>query len=180
MHEISQRNQQLASYQRRYSFITTPPTIVDGARSFRYKTGEIEFKNISFIYPEKNTSSKQPKPEITPHPIFDGLSLTIPAGKTTALVGHSGSGKSTLVKLLLRMYDPKKGKIIVDGQPLKSLKRSSLYSHLGYVSQEPAVFDGTIRENLEYGIQNKHKSDEDFWNVLETVRLAEIIRSKPK
>ncbi|NCQ81305.1 ATP-binding cassette domain-containing protein [bacterium] len=68
----------------------------------------------------------------------------------TALVGRSGSGKTTLIKLLLRLYDVNTGKIMIGTQNLHDLIRSDWYRHIGYLSQDPGIFDGTVRENLMY------------------------------
>ncbi|KAH7281440.1 hypothetical protein KP509_36G047800 [Ceratopteris richardii] len=102
--------------------------------------GEIEFKNVSFSYPARPKSL-----------VIDDLTLHIPAGKTMALVGGSGSGKSTVVALLLRFYDPHKGVITLDGTPIKNFQLKSLRLMMGLVSQEPALFATTIKNNILLG-----------------------------
>lgn len=197
MQKFSQRNKNVSAYNRRQTFINTPPTIIDGPKQFVYHKGVIEFDQISFAYPQKKQKKQKNKisgeaKEISikqnadnPHVksvssvcLFNHFSLTIPAGQTTALVGHSGSGKSTLVKLLLRLYDISKGAIMIDGQSLTDIQRASRYDHVWYVSQEPAVFDGSIRENLSYGLKTP-ASDEQLRASLKAVHLAEIISQKP-
>ncbi|MDD5770492.1 MAG: ATP-binding cassette domain-containing protein, partial [Candidatus Gracilibacteria bacterium] len=108
--------------------------------------------------------------------IFDNFSLKIEGGKTTALVGHSGSGKSTLIKLILRNYIINNGAIKIDGQNLVELKISSLYNHIGYLSQEPAVFDGTIKENLEYAV-NYNLDEKNIWEALKNVGLNNLVKN---
>ncbi|KAG8383258.1 hypothetical protein BUALT_Bualt05G0165700 [Buddleja alternifolia] len=110
-----------------------------GGRELNLK-GKIEFNNVFFSYPSR--------PE---QMIFEGLSLKIEAGKTMALVGESGSGKSTVIGLIERFYDPIKGSILIDDYDIKSYNLRELRSHIALVSQEPALFAGTIYENIVYG-----------------------------
>ncbi|KAF8042949.1 hypothetical protein BT93_A1322 [Corymbia citriodora subsp. variegata] len=102
--------------------------------------GEIELRHVSFKYPSR--------PDIQ---IFRDLSLTIRSGKTVALVGESGSGKSTVVALLQRFYDPDSGHITLDGVDIKQLQLKWLRQQMGLVSQEPVLFNETIRANIAYG-----------------------------
>ncbi|BFG23770.1 hypothetical protein CerSpe_100440 [Prunus speciosa] len=102
--------------------------------------GEIELRHVSFTYPSR--------PETQ---IFRDLSLTIHCGKTVALVGESGSGKSTVVALLQRFYDPDSGHITLDGTELGKFQLKWLRQQMGLVSQEPVLFNDTIRANIAYG-----------------------------
>lgn len=97
--------------------------------------GTIELRNVSFGYPGAGM-------------VLSGVSLTIPGGRTAALVGASGSGKSTLVKLLLRFYDPVEGCITIGGQEIRGVTHDSLRDKVAVVWQEPFLINGTIRENL--------------------------------
>ncbi|KAJ3269221.1 GTPase-activating protein [Terramyces sp. JEL0728] len=103
--------------------------------------GSIELSNIHFTYPSR--------PE---RKILDNFSLKIKAGTSVALVGQSGSGKSTIVQLLERFYDPDSGNILLDGRDLKSINVASLRQSFAIVSQEPVLFDGTILENVAFGL----------------------------
>jgi ATP-binding cassette subfamily B (MDR/TAP) protein 1 len=105
--------------------------------------GEITVKNVDFNYPAR--------PEVD---IIKNLSLTFPAGKTTALVGASGSGKSTIVSLIERFYDPLGGSVCLDGIDIRELNLKWLRSQIGLVSQEPVLFSTTIRGNVEHGLVN--------------------------
>jgi ABC-type multidrug transport system fused ATPase/permease subunit len=87
-------------------------------------------------------------------PILDDFSLQIQPGITIALVGESGSGKSTIVKLLERFYDPVEGSVLLDGVNVKDLNISWLRKQIGFVGQEPVLFDMTVRENLLAGLKN--------------------------
>ncbi|MFQ6637178.1 hypothetical protein Gotur_013494 [Gossypium turneri] len=101
---------------------------------------DIELHHVSFKYPLR--------PDIQ---IFQDLSLSIHAGKTVALVGESGSGKSTVISLLQRFYDPDSGHITLDGVEIRTLQLKWLRQQMGLVSQEPVLFNETIRANIAYG-----------------------------
>ncbi|OAY77497.1 putative multidrug resistance protein [Ananas comosus] len=103
-------------------------------------SGDVEFKGVEFAYPSR--------PE---NPIFVNFSLKVPAGRTVALVGGSGSGKSTVIALLERFYDPLGGEILVDGVDIRRLRLKWLRSQMGLVSQEPALFATSIKENILFG-----------------------------
>ncbi|KAK3792323.1 hypothetical protein RRG08_046635 [Elysia crispata] len=102
--------------------------------------GNMSFKDVYFSYPSRKDMS-----------IFSNLSLEIPAGLVTAVVGPSGSGKSTLSSLLLRFYDPQEGQVCLDGVDICQLDPSWLRSKIGTVSQEPILFSTTIANNIAYG-----------------------------
>lgn len=110
--------------------------------------GEIELKNVSFAYPARPDTL-----------ILDDFTLHIPAGKTLALVGGSGSGKSTVISLLLRFYDPWRGVISLDGTPIKLLQLKNLRAQMGLVSQEPALFATTIKQNIVTGKEGASMED---------------------
>ncbi|KAL2524305.1 ABC transporter B family member 9 [Abeliophyllum distichum] len=101
--------------------------------------GDIEFQHVNFKYPTR--------PDIQ---IFKDLSLTMPSGKTVALVGESGSGKSTVISLIERFYNPDSGQIFLDGVEIRKFKISWLRQQMGLVSQEPVLFNETIRANIAY------------------------------
>ncbi|KAL8142669.1 hypothetical protein V2J09_015701 [Rumex salicifolius] len=102
--------------------------------------GEIELRHVSFKYPTR--------PDVQ---IFRDINLAIRAGKTVALVGESGSGKSTVISLLQRFYDPDSGTITLDGVDIQNLQLKWLRQQMGLVSQEPILFNDTIRANIAYG-----------------------------
>ncbi|XP_014510009.1 ABC transporter B family member 11 [Vigna radiata var. radiata] len=118
--------------------------------------GEIELKHVSFKYPTR--------PDVQ---IFRDLSLTIHSGKTVALVGESGSGKSTVVSLLQRFYDPDSGHITLDGKEIQSMQVKWLRQQMGLVSQEPVLFNDTIRANIAYG-----KGDATEAEIIAAAELA--------
>ncbi|XP_022639725.1 ABC transporter B family member 4 isoform X3 [Vigna radiata var. radiata] len=112
----------------------------DSGMTLEQVKGDIEFHHVTFKYPTR------------PHvPVFKDLSLTIHAGETVALVGESGSGKSTVISLLQRFYDPDSGQITLDGTEIQKLKLKWFRQQMGLVSQEPVLFNDTIRANIAYG-----------------------------
>jgi ABC-type multidrug transport system fused ATPase/permease subunit len=100
--------------------------------------GRVRFENVRFGYGEG--------PEV-----LHGLDLDVPAGTTVALVGHTGAGKSTIAKLLARFYDPREGRITIDGHDLRDVTQASLRRQLGIVPQEGFLFAGTVSENIAFG-----------------------------
>ena len=102
--------------------------------------GTIEFRNVSFRYSENLND------------VLKNINITIPAGSTTAIMGHTGSGKSTLVNLIPRLYDVTEGEILVDGEPVKSISLDTLRTNIGFVQQEAFLFSETITNNVSYGL----------------------------
>jgi subfamily B ATP-binding cassette protein MsbA len=115
------------------------PYLAPGRAPHRGLRDAIRFERASFHY------------EPDEPPALDDVTLSIPAGRTTALVGPSGAGKSTLVKLLFRFYDPTEGVISVDGRPLAELELGAWRDRIALVSQDVFLFNGTVRENIAYG-----------------------------
>ena len=118
----------------------------------------INFKNVTFKYP---TSLPEHKP------VLIDATFKIKAGQATAIVGPSGSGKSTIVQLIERFYDPRSGQVDFDGFNIKNLDLKTLRENIGYVSQEPVMIMGTIRDNLMYG--NKDATKEE---CIEALKMA--------
>jgi ATP-binding cassette subfamily B (MDR/TAP) protein 1 len=114
-------------------------------------TGHLRLEGVSFAYPSN------------PHaPVLRDVTIDIPAGSFVAIVGASGSGKSTIMGLLERFYDPTQGRITLDGHDIRDLHLRSYRQMLSLVSQEPAVFSGTIRENLMIGQQQEPEEEQDL------------------
>ncbi len=125
-----------------------------GAKDLVVTEARIELRGVSFSYASGDT-------------ILRGVDLVAAGGKTTALVGPSGAGKSTIISLIPRFYDPSEGSILIDGQDISEVTKASLRRHLAYVSQQPYLFEGTIRDNIRYG-----RPEATDTEVEEAARLA--------
>ena len=126
--------------------------------------GAISFKNVTFAYPSR------------PHqPVLSKFSVDIKPGETVAFVGESGSGKSTLLQLFQRFYDPQSGSIEVDGKPLTGLNVQSLRSLIGIVSQEPALFAMSIRDNIALGALEENVEDDRIRHAAQLASATEFI-----
>lgn len=149
---LSEIQQAQASGERIVSLIESQPELTDTDEVLqRYGTllqpnvdqwealnGEVVFDHVSFEYKAGE-------------PVLKDFSLTIPKGTSVAIVGETGSGKSTIVNLISRFYEPTKGRILIDGRPMKDRSIAWMHSHLGYVLQDPHLFTGTIEDNIRYG-----------------------------
>ncbi|XP_044466070.1 ABC transporter B family member 26, chloroplastic-like isoform X2 [Mangifera indica] len=130
--------------------------------------GHIQFVNVSFHYPSRATV-----------PVLDNACLTIEANEVVAIVGLSGSGKSTFVNLLLRLYEPISGQILIDGFPLKELDIRWLREKIGFVGQEPHLFHMDIKSNIMYGCPRDIKHEDIEW-AAEQAYAHEFILSLPQ
>jgi ATP-binding cassette, subfamily B, bacterial len=121
--------------------IVRPHDLVDApdAREVPITRGQIEFRDVTFGYSAGR-------------PLFEELNITIRSGQRVGLVGASGSGKSTFVSLILRMYDPQVGGILVDGTDIRGMTQDALHSQLSLIPQDPSLFHRTLVENIRYGL----------------------------
>jgi len=129
--------------------------------------GEVQFHRVSFAY--DHTGQR---------PVLREINLSIPAGKTVALVGQTGSGKSTLVKLLLRFYRPQKGQISIDGTDINRLYLPSLREQIGLVSQDIYLFDGSVRDNIAYG--KTGATDQEIETAAKLAEAHDFITALPQ
>jgi len=118
----------------------TKSKIKEGEKKLETMSGEIEFENVHFTYPSRPGEK-----------VLKGLNLKIKPNKMTAIVGDSGAGKSTISKLVMRMYDPQRGCVKIDGHDLRSLNLRDVHQKIGIVSQSPDLFDVSLEENIAYG-----------------------------
>jgi ATP-binding cassette subfamily B protein len=109
------------------------------AREIETIKGDVTFDNVCFRYSQSG------------RPLLDGISLDVKAGESIAIVGPSGSGKTTMMALLMRFYDPIEGRILLDGQDLRTLRQSSIRRNIGVVLQDPLLFNDTVCANIAYG-----------------------------
>jgi len=118
--------------------------------------GHVKFENVSFWYEEGK-------------PVLVDINLEVLPGQKVAFVGHTGCGKTTLINLLLRFYNPTKGRILIDGYDISSVNMKSLREQIGVVLQDVVLFNDTVRENIRYG-----KSDATDEEIIEAAKIAEI------
>ncbi|KAK4272062.1 hypothetical protein QN277_020662 [Acacia crassicarpa] len=129
--------------------------------------GDIELKEVCFSYPTRPNEL-----------IFNGFSLSIPSGTTTALVGQSGSGKSTVVSLIERFYDPQAGEVLIDNINLREFNLKWIRGKIGLVSQEPILFSCSIKENIAYGRDGA--TDEEIRAAAELANATKFIDKFPQ
>lgn len=122
--------------------INDQPNAVD----MQINKGEVVFNKVSFSYDRKQ-------------PVLKNINITIASDSKVALVGESGEGKTTLTNLLMRLYEPEKGNILIDGQDIQDVTQKSLRQAIGVVFQDAALFSGTIKENISYGKPNARDKD---------------------
>lgn len=128
---------------------------------------QVHVSNLSFSYPDGDEN------------VVSDVSMDIPGGSFVAIVGPSGAGKTTMVDLLLGMYPPDSGSIVVDGESPASI-RNNLPGTISYVPQSPGLVSGTIAENIALGVSPESIDEEAAWEALEKAQLADYVRSLPK
>jgi ABC-type multidrug transport system fused ATPase/permease subunit len=146
----------MAAVQKIYTVLDTEPDMLDAPDAVDLPDvhGEVELRGVTFGYdPQK--------------PVLHDVDLTIPAGRTVALVGATGAGKSTVIKLLARFYDPTEGAVLIDGHDLRQVTASSLREQLAVVPQEAFLFSGSVMDNIRFA---RPSADED-----EVKRVARIV-----
>ena len=136
----------------------------DQTENLNITKGRIQFQNVDFAYIDNN--------------VLENINLEIPAGKKVAIVGLSGSGKSTIINLILRFFDPIKGKILIDDQEISEFNLSSLRKNISLVTQETSLFNDTIEANIRYGKLDADK--ETIRKVAKEAGAITFIDSFPK
>lgn len=156
----------LAAAERVYLFLRVKPKVVEseGARWIEIKSGKIELRNIRFSY-DGNT-------------VFQGLNFKVEPGEIVAVVGPTGAGKTTLTNLILRLYDPESGEVLIDDHDVKDFSFESLRKQVALVPQEPILFNDTILENIRLG--SPVASDEEVKRVASELGLEDIINRMPQ
>ncbi|KAG0357420.1 ATP-binding cassette sub- B member 6, mitochondrial [Gamsiella multidivaricata] len=151
-----------AMLERALNFLEQEQTVKDipGAEPLVVTGGEIVFDDVSFQYDANKAGLKN-------------ISFTVPGGKTVALVGPTGSGKSTVLRLVLRLWDPTSGRILIDGQNIAERTQLSVRNQIGFVSQESALFDDSIAYNIHYG--RVDAPTEDIQKAGEAAQIHESI-----
>jgi ABC-type transport system involved in Fe-S cluster assembly fused permease/ATPase subunit len=150
--------QSLVDMDAMFRLLHQPQEIRDkpGAPDIVVKGGEIRFDNVVFCYDPART-------------VLKGISFTVPAGKTVAVVGPSGAGKSTISRILYRFYDIKSGSVTIDGQDIRDVTQASLRHVIGIVPQDTVLFNDTVRYNIAYGRIGANEAE-----IKEAARHAQI------
>ena len=150
--------QALTDIENMFDLLDVPQEVNDKpeAEALQVNAGQVEFRDVHFAYDPAR-------------PILKGVSFSVPAGKTIAVVGPSGAGKSTISRLLFRFYDIQKGAILIDGQDIRDVTQASLRSVIGMVPQDTVLFNDTIAYNIRYG-----RPDADEEEVHKAAELAQI------
>ncbi len=150
---------------------------VDNPITVKDLKGKIEYKDVSFKYPPREDISEGEHGEIVTSKKLDEkegvlkkISISIEPGERVAIVGHSGAGKSTIAQLLIRAYDPDKGKILIDDCDLKELALDNYRQRLGIVPQDVALFDNTLKYNILFGASKKVGEKQ----LLEAIKMAQV------
>ena len=146
--------------------LETEPSINDGTLTEGKSdhTGEVEFRNVSFAYPDAEDS------------VLENISFTAKKGETIAFIGATGCGKSTVVNLIPRFYDVTEGEVLVDGINVREYSQKALRNKIGYVSQKAILFAGTVRSNIAYGDNGRDEfTDEVVKNAIATAQAAEFV-----
>jgi ABC-type transport system involved in Fe-S cluster assembly fused permease/ATPase subunit len=150
--------QGLVDMEAMFRLLNQPQEVKDrpGAKPLAVSGGEIRFEDVVFSYDPERI-------------VLKGISFTVPAGKTVAIVGPSGAGKSTISRILYRFYDIKSGRVTIDGQDIRDVTQESLRSVIGIVPQDTVLFNDTVKYNIAYGRIGANEAE-----IKEAARLAQI------
>ena len=149
--------------------LETEPDIKDISNPKKFdknKKGLVEFKNVSFKYPDADEE------------LLTEINFTAKPGETTAIIGNTGSGKSTIINLIPRFYDVTAGELLIDGVNIKEVSQKDLRDIIGFVPQKGILFSGTIESNIKYS--NENMSDERMKEAAEIAQATEFIEAKPE
>ncbi|WP_438446432.1 ABC transporter ATP-binding protein [Gorillibacterium sp. sgz5001074] len=157
---VNQIQRGKASEERLLTILNTEPDVVDdesAVEGIDQLEGDLEIRNLTFYYPEAK------------EPTLRNLNLRVPKGTSLAIVGRVGSGKSTLIHLLVRMYNPPKGTVFIDGHDIHEIPLKTLRGQVGIVPQDPFLFSSTIRDNI--GFDPLPHSEDD---IVEAAKIAQV------
>lgn len=164
---VDQTQHAIAGSKDYFKVMEMKPSITDkpDAKPLEILTGKIEYKDVAFSYDKKEQ-------------VLTDINFTVKHGEKVALVGESGEGKSTITNLLLRLYEPNKGAIFIDGVDIATVTQKSLREQIAVVFQDPALFSGTVRENIAYS--NPHASDKQIVAAAKAANAHAFIEKLPE
>ena len=148
--------------------LKTDPAVKEGKREEGTERGTLEFRNVSFQYPDSS------------HPVLKNISFQARRGETVAFIGATGSGKTTLVSLAARFFDATEGQVLLDGENIREYSFKALYDKLGYVTQKAVLFSGSVEENVNFGESDAAVSEENTWEALNVSQAAEFVERMPE
>lgn len=143
--------------------LNTAPSIHEGNTTEAKESGTVEFRNVSFHYPD------------SPDDELINISFKVNKGETLAVIGATGSGKTTLVSLIPRLYDASEGEVLVDGVNVKEYSFESLYNRLGYITQKAVLFSGTIAENIAFGESQNPLTEAEISKAVSLAQASEFV-----
>jgi len=160
---INQLQKGEASARRVFALVDLVPTIADkeDAKVLDGPINSVEFENVTFTYP--GTSTK----------VLANISFKVSAGEFLGVMGHTGAGKTTILKLLMRYYEPQEGRVLVNGIDVQDLTLDSVRAAMGFVSQEPFLFFGSIKQNVAY---NREADEDEIMKALEMAGASEFVK----
>lgn len=161
---LSEYKKVLPSVARIWKILDLKNCVNSGKNQINKRQFDVEFRNVSFSYEEKK--------------VLDKMNFRLRKGEFVSIVGESASGKSTIISLLLRLWEISEGQILINGCDISEYDIYSLKNSIGVVSQNPVLFNDTIRENITFG--NDNISDKEIMNILEIVNLADYVKELPQ
>lgn len=154
LHNMTQFNQELKAGKE-----------VTGARSYEGFHNDIRFEDVSFVYDD--------------HRILNRINLQIPRNQTIAIVGESGSGKTTLINVLTGLLKPNEGRLLIDGSNLQDFNIETFQQHIGYITQEPVIFNDTIFNNVTFWDEPTEANKERFFSALHKASIYDFVMKQP-
>jgi ATP-binding cassette, subfamily B, bacterial len=163
---VGQAQRATASGERIFQIMDEPEEIADRPTAIELPPGggDLRFEHVGFEY-------------LDGRPVLEDVDLSVPAGKTIALIGHTGSGKTTLTSLVPRFYDATSGRVLVDGVDVRDVSLRSLRNAIGVIPQDPFLFSATVRENITFGAPGL--GDEEIVHVARLAQAHEFVERLP-
>ena len=155
-----------AASKRVFAIIDLEPSIFDrdGAKWLDEPIRSISFDNVSFAYPSSESN------------VLSGIDINVSSGEFLGVMGHTGAGKSTILKLIERFYEPQSGKVLINDRDINDFSIESVRARIGFVSQDPFLFYGTIKDNVSYA---RKASDEEIYRALDMAGASEFVSDLP-